>query len=182
MERSFGLFDELFGTTSQNECACLGLWASTKYIESITTDLLLFKEGTFAKDRLIHSFDGGDDRATAGLLGPLQILFSHTTGTEEATIRKVLRGNIANRQSAEHNLGATVVNLLQFIVQNLPLGVDNILVLVDAVHADLGVVAFRLELEFDVEESDQWALIGLDHHLEASVREGLFEGNAGDEL
>ena len=73
------------------------------------------------------------------------------------------------------------MDLLQLVVQYLPLGVHDVLVLLHAVDADLGVVALRLELELDVEQRNERLLVALLLHLEAGVGEGLLERDAGDE-
>lgn len=59
---------------------------------------------------------------------------------EGLPVGKPLSGNVANGELAEDNLGAGFFNLLQLLVQDLPLGVDDGLVLADVVNTDLGVV------------------------------------------
>jgi hypothetical protein len=45
----------------------------------------------------------------------------------DSPVGKPLSGDVANRQLAEHDLGARILDLLQLVVQNVPLGVDDFL-------------------------------------------------------
>ena len=71
-------------------------------------------------------------------------------------IGKELRGDIPDGQLAQHDLDASIDQLLQLLVENVPLGVHNSLVLLDVVNADLGILLLALQLELNVEQRDLW--------------------------
>ena len=60
---------------------------------------------------------------------------------EEPAVRKVLRRQVADRELREDDVGARLDNLVELVVDDVPLGVDHLLVGGDVVDAHLGVVA-----------------------------------------
>jgi hypothetical protein len=66
----------------------------------------------------------------------------------------VLCRKITNGQLAENNLCASLVKSFHLVEDNLPLGIDNSLVLGDLLNADLGVILLTLELKLDVQAND----------------------------
>ena len=66
--------------------------------------------------------------ATTSFHGSLEILVSHSPGAEHSTIGKVLCGNVANWQRRENNLGARFVAPVELLVEDVPVGIDDILV------------------------------------------------------
>ena len=66
-----------------------------------------------------------DNSSTACFHCSLQVNISDASGAEHISIGKVLSRHIANGQLGKDNLGAGSVNLLQFLIENIPLGVDN---------------------------------------------------------
>ena len=69
-----------------------------------------------------------------------------------------------------------------FVEDDLPFCVDDGLVFGDLLDADFGVVFFGFEFELDVEADDFGVGEAFRLLLEAGVGEGLFEGDAVDEL
>ena len=60
--------------------------------------------------------------------GPLQIFLLHSASTEQVSVSKVLSGHITDRQLWQNHLGSWQMDLLQFVVQDVPLCVHNGLV------------------------------------------------------
>lgn len=69
---------------------------------------------------------------------------------------------------------------LELVVDNLPLGVDDGLILGDLLNADFGVVFFALELELDVQADDFGIAKDFWLLLKTGIGEGLFESDAVD--
>lgn len=63
--------------------------------------------------------------------GPPEILFWNPSSTEHVSVSKVLCGDIPNRQFGENNLGSGLVDLVQFVVQDVPLGIYNGLIVLE---------------------------------------------------
>jgi hypothetical protein len=78
-------------------------------------------------------------------------------------------------------LGARLHNLVELVIDDLPLGVDDRLVLQRVGETDLGAVLLVLELELDVEQNDQRVDERLGLLLKTGVGKGLLEGDALDE-
>eukprot|EP00047_Mylnosiga_fluctuans_P001742 m.221713 g.221713 ORF g.221713 m.221713 type:complete len:557 (-) comp10637_c0_seq1:26-1696(-) len=179
VQRALRLLDELLGTAAHDDRARLGLGAAREEVVPLGADLLLLEERALAQRVGGHVVDRGLDRATARLHRALQIIVGHAAGTEHVAIGKPLSGNIANGQLAEDDRSTRVLDLLELVVENVPLGIDNRLVLLYVGDADLGVLLLALELELDVEQGDLGVRVLLGLHLKAGVRERLLECNTG---
>lgn len=57
--------------------------------------------------------------------GSLQILFLNSASTEQVSVCKVLSSHVANWQLGEDHLGSGLVDLLQFVIKDVPLCVHN---------------------------------------------------------
>lgn len=66
--------------------------------------------------------------------GPLQILLLDSAGTEQVSVGEVLRGHVSDGQLGQHHLGPRLVDLLQLVVQDVPLGVHDGLVVLKQDH------------------------------------------------
>jgi len=54
----------------------------------------------------------------------------------------------------ENTLGTSGHNLLELVIDDLPLGIDDSLILADFVNPDFSIVPLGLELQLDVEAND----------------------------
>ena len=88
---------------------------------------------------------------------------------------------ITDRQLAENNLGTGLVDRLELVEDDLPLGVDNGLVLRHLLNTNLRIVLLTLQLQLHVETHDLGILEVLWLLLKTGVGESLLEGNAVDE-
>mmetsp|Transcript_22640 Transcript_22640/g.65168 ORF Transcript_22640/g.65168 Transcript_22640/m.65168 type:complete len:482 (+) Transcript_22640:434-1879(+) len=147
-------------------------------IEALVTDALLLEATAGAQDTLEHIVGAGLDGAAGGLGDALEVAILHPAGAEQTAVGKVLRRQIADGELAEDDVGPAVDAGVELVVDDLPLGVDDALVLAGILDADLGVLLLGLELELDVEEEDLGMVELLGHLLEAGVGEGLLEGDA----
>lgn len=95
--------------------------------------------------------------------------------------KNILRSQITDGELAENNLGSGLVDSLQLVVDDLPLGIDDGLVLRYMLDAHLGVVLLALQLQLDVQADNLRVLEVLGLLLETGVREGLLEGDTVDE-
>ena len=58
---------------------------------------------------------------------------------------------------------------------------SNLLIVGHIPNAQLGILLLRLQLQFNVQHRNQWALVVFGLHLKAGIAERLFEGNALDQ-
>jgi len=86
----------LGGTTSNKNCARVSVGASSENIESLSTDLLLFKETALSEDIVIQSVDGSLNNSLSSVGNSIQIIESYSTSTENISISKVLGSKITN--------------------------------------------------------------------------------------
>lgn len=181
MQRALHLGDELLGAAAQHERARLGLGAVLEEVEALAADLALVKSAAGAEvlgvDVGARALDGG----SRGLDDALHVVAGYAAGAEDVAVGKVLGGEVADGELGQDHLGARRVDGLELLEDDLPLGVDDGLVLRDLLDAHLGIVLFGLELELDVEADDLGLLERLGLLLEAGVGKRLFEGDAVDE-
>lgn len=57
--------------------------------------------------------------------GPLQILFLNSASTEQVSVGKVLSSHVTDWQLGQNHLGSGLVDLLQFVIEDVPLCVYN---------------------------------------------------------
>lgn len=173
--------DELLGAAAQDQGAGLGLGAVLEEVEALAADLALVEGPAHAEVVGLDVGAGGLDGGAGGLDDAVHVLGGDAAGAEDVAVGEVLGGEVADGLLGQDDLGAGGVQGLELLVDDLPLGVDDGLVLGDLFDADLGVVLLGLELELDVEAHDLGLLEGLGLLLEAGVGEGLLEGDAVDE-
>lgn len=181
VQRTLNLGDKLLSATAQHQRAGLGLGALLEKVESLATNLALLKDAAGAEVLVQDIGAGGLNDSTGGLDDALHILRGNTASAEDVAVGKVLGGEIANGKFGEDNLGAGGGNRLELLVDDLPFGVDNSLVVGDLLNADFGIVLFGLELQLNVQADNLGLLESLGLLLETGVREGLFEGDTVDE-
>lgn len=66
---------------------------------------------------------------TCSLGHPLQVVLWHPPGAEDPPVSKVLSPQVPNGQPAQHNLCTRLTALGQLVVDDVPLGIHNGLVL-----------------------------------------------------
>ena len=88
-------------------------------------------------DRGLHGGAGGGTDA-------VHVLALDAARAEEAAVSKVLCPEVSDRELGEDDLGAGLDASVELVVDDLPLGVDDALVLGRVLDADLGVLLLRL--------------------------------------
>lgn len=181
VQRALHLGNELLGAAAQHQRARLGLGAALEEVVALAANLALLKG--LARAQVLRQDVGacGLGDGAGGLGDALHVLGRHAAGAEDVAVGKVLRGQVANGQLAEHHLGARLGDGLELLVDDLPLGVHNGLVFGHLLDADLGVVLFGLELQLDIQAHNLGLAEGLGLLLEAGIGECLLEGHAVDE-
>ncbi len=59
-------------------------------------------------------------------------LLSHATSTKDVTVSKILGSKVANRQARENDFGSGRSDLVEFVVYNVPFGINDGLVFLSA--------------------------------------------------
>lgn len=122
--------------------------------------------------------DSGLQNCSGGLGHPVDVLIGDPSGAEDASIREPLGSQISNGQLRQHDLRTDIVDLLQLLVDDLPLRVYDALEVLDIADPDLRVLLLRLQLQLDLEDDDLGVREFLGLLLETRVGEGLLEGHA----
>ena len=91
------------------------------------------------------------------------------TGTEEVAIGKVLSGQISNRKLRENDLSARLSNSLEFVVDDGPFGINQLLIVFHIFDSNLSILFLRFELKFEVEQTDLRVIELLGLLLEPSI-------------
>ena len=137
----------------------------------------LLKLSACTENSFGNSISSSLEHTSSGLGNAVKVIELDATSAENVSISEVLSGKVTNRQSAENNLSSSCNNLFQFVIDNLPLGVNNFLEVLWVLHAYFSIVFFGFKLKFDVEEQNfrvseiLWLL------FKASIREGLLEAD-----
>lgn len=181
MQTPLHLGDKLLRPAPQQQGTRPGALTVLENVEPLAADLAFLEFPAGAEVLVFNVGAGGLDRPPDGLDDAFQVVMGDPAGTKDIPIRKVLRGEVPDRQPGEDDLGPRGDDRLELTVDDLPLGIDDRLVLRYLVHADLGVVLFGLEFELDVEAEDARVgeLLGL--LLESGVGKGFLERDASDQ-
>jgi hypothetical protein len=163
VERALSLGDELLSAATENERARGGRVATGEEVVTLAADLALLEVLAHAEDRRRQVVAGGLHLTTSGPRHAKHVHVLDSPSAEQSTVREILRRQIADRELRKDDVGATGDDLRQFVVNNVPLGVDDLLIRSDVGDADLGVVALGLQLELDVEQHDLRILECLGH-------------------
>jgi hypothetical protein len=129
VQRSLDLGNELLSASSQDQSTGLGLSAALEKVETLASDLLLLKGFANTQVLLLDICAGRLNRSSDCLDNTVQVSGGDTSGAENVAVSKVLGGQISDGQLGQDNLGASGNNCLQLIVNNLPLCINNLLVL-----------------------------------------------------
>mmetsp|Transcript_27796 Transcript_27796/g.61424 ORF Transcript_27796/g.61424 Transcript_27796/m.61424 type:complete len:319 (+) Transcript_27796:172-1128(+) len=101
-----GLLQELLSATAKDDSGGLRLGAAGEEVVSLVSETLLLEESAltqvFGGDAVHRSLHHG----AGGLRHSVQIVMSHTTSAENASIGKVLGAEISNGQAGKHDIGS----------------------------------------------------------------------------
>ena len=181
VERSSGLLNVLGSTATDDESHSLGVAALGEHVIALASELDLLELTASSKDLFGDSVGGSLDLTTSGLDSSLEVVRWNTTSAENVSVSKELSGQVTDWELREDNLGAGISDLLELVVDNLPFGVDNLLVVLWVFKSDFSTVSLGLQLELDVQSQNLGVLEGLWLLLETGVGESLAEANTVDE-
>lgn len=68
----------------------------------------------------------------------------YTTSTENAAICEVLGGQITDGKTRQHDLRTALGDVLKLLVDNVPLGVDDLLEVLGVAKSDLSIFLLAL--------------------------------------
>jgi hypothetical protein len=181
VERTSGFLDVLGGTTTEDEGDGLGVGALGEHVVSFVSELDFLELSTFTKNLFGDTKGSGLALGTSCLTNTVKILKGDATSAEDIAVSEVLGSEITNGKLGEDNLGSSFDNSVEFVVNDLPFGVNNLLEIVGVFETDLSGVLFGLKLKFEVHDEHLGVLKGLGLLLETGVGEGLAEADTFNE-
>ena len=181
VETALRLCDELLCPSSEDNRAGFGQRTVFEEIVSLCSDTFLLKLSTLSETFLRQSIHSCLNDSSCGLGYSYQIFVRHSSCAKQTSICEILCREISDGQFAQNDLGSGVDDLVQLIVDDLPLGIHYGLILVRLFESDLGIFLFGLQLQLQIQKtyvdiSDELLLL----LLEAGVGESFFEGYSID--
>lgn len=137
--------------------------------------MFLLERATSAEDVGSHVVDGGLKHCSGGFGDAGDVLVGNSACAEDASVCEPLGGQVSDGEFREDNVGSNIMNFLKFVIDDLPLSINDALEILDVADPDLCIFLFRLELELDLENDDLRIGETLGLLLEPSVGEGLLE-------
>lgn len=98
-----------------------------------------------------------------------EIIFLNSSRAENVSVGEVLGCKITNWKVGENDLSSRFDDLIELLVNNVPLGINDLLEIVWVVDPDLGVVLLSLELKLKLKNGDLWVLERFWLLLESSI-------------
>mmetsp|Transcript_125401 Transcript_125401/g.217406 ORF Transcript_125401/g.217406 Transcript_125401/m.217406 type:complete len:232 (-) Transcript_125401:633-1328(-) len=178
MQGPLRLLHELVCTTPKHNGHGLALNTLSEQVEPLPAHLPLLEQATCAQAFRGDLADGGEDLCVGGFAHTAHVIDMHTSSTEEATVSEVLRRKITNCKLGQDDLCPASDALLQLVINDLPLGINDALVLQWVLEPDLGIVLLCLQFQLNVKAQDLWVNVLLRHLFKASIGERLLEGNS----
>ena len=119
--------------------------------------------------------NSGLDNSVGCFCQSSEVFCRNSTSAEDVSIGKVLGGQVSNRKLRENNLSARLSNSLEFVVDDGPFGINQLLIVFHIFDSNLSILFLRFELKLEVEKTDLRVIKLLWLLLEPSIREGLLE-------
>ena len=182
IERSFGFFNVLRGSSSQDDGDSLGSRASSEHVVSLASELDFLKLFTGSEDLFGDTVSGSLHNSTSGLSSSVHIVKRASSSAEDFSVSEVLGGQISNGESGKDDVSASGDDLIELVVDDFPFGINNFLEVLGVLESNFGVISLGLKLELNVEEQALRVFETLGLLLESSVRESLLEADTSDEL
>ena len=126
------LRDELLGPAAEDQSARARLRAPFKEVVPLGADLLLLKDVARAEVFGSQVGHGRLDRAADGADDALQVVGRDAAGAKDVSVGKILRREVADRQTRQDYGRARLGDQFEFAVDDGPLGVDDRLVFLSA--------------------------------------------------
>jgi len=145
VEGSLGLFKILTGTTTEYEGAWFGLIALSEHVESFISELDLLELTASSENFSIKSItDSRLENSSSGLGNSLEIILLNSTSTEDISVSEVLGSEITDWESWEDDFSSRLDKQIKFGVNDIPLGIDNLLEIFWLCDPDFSIVLFSL--------------------------------------
>jgi hypothetical protein len=178
IERALSLINVLVCTTSENNSARLGSWAPSEEIVSLSTNLNFLEITAGSENILGEAVDCCLDNTSGGLSKSQKIITGNSSSTEEVSVSEELGSKIADRKLGQDNLSTAGNNLIELFIDQFPFSIDNLLEVIGVLKTDLGIILLSLELQLNIQKSNLGLFEFLWLLFEASIREGLLEGDS----
>mmetsp|Transcript_16135 Transcript_16135/g.22975 ORF Transcript_16135/g.22975 Transcript_16135/m.22975 type:complete len:252 (+) Transcript_16135:523-1278(+) len=178
---ALALGDELFGPTAEDHGGGGPIPAFLENVETLVSHLFLLELAAGSENFGIETAGGGLCGGARGPRNAFHVSILDPSRAEQTAIQEVLRGEITDGEFAQDDVCAAIDAGIQFIVDDLPFGIDYALVFLRILDSNLGVLLLGLEFQFDVEEEDFGIGEFLGHLFESGVGKGFLEGDALDE-
>jgi len=140
-----------------------------------------FELSASTESLLWHGVGGGLNDGFGCLGNALQVVLGYSTSAEDVSVSEVLGCKVADWELRKNDLGARGSDLIELVVDNFPLGIDNLLEVFGVLESDLSRVLLCLVLKFNIKEKNLRVLEALWLLLKSSVRESLSEADSVDE-
>jgi len=163
------LLDVLGSATSKDEGHSLGGRALFKHVVAFIANLPLFKLAAFAHN-LVRDAEAGSLNLSASCLSDMvHIMWGNAASAENVSVGKELSCQVTDGHAGKNNLGASLLDSLKFVIDDLPFGVNDFLEVVRVLETDLSRVSLGLELELNVKQDNLGVLELLGLLLEAGI-------------
>jgi hypothetical protein len=181
VEGAGGLLDVLGGAAAEHESDGLGAGALGEHVVALGAELHFLELAAFTENGIGDSKSGSLHLSTGGLAYTVEVLERNASSAENIAVSEVLGGEISDGELGEDDLGSSLDDGIELVVDDLPFGVDDLLEVVGVLEADLGGVLLCLELELEVEDKYHGVIEFLGLLLETGVGESLAEADTLDE-
>ena len=129
VDRSLRFLQELLRTAAQQERRRRRPRAVREQIVPLAPHLHFLERAAAPQHRRRQSVHRRLDLGARGALQSLHVAVRNAARAEHAAVREVLRGQVADREAREHDIGARSDAGVQFLVDQTPLRVHNALIL-----------------------------------------------------
>ena len=185
IEGTCSLLDILSGSTSDDDGHGLGAGALSEHIVALISELNLFEFSADTENSLstffIETVNSSLQDGASGLAHTLEIIFSNTAGAENVSVSEILSGKITDWKLGENNSSARCMNLVKFIINDLPFSINDSLEVIRVLKSDLSAIFLGLKLKFEVKAEDLGVVIeALGLLFETSIRESFLKADTLD--
>ena len=185
IEGTCSLLDILRGATSDDDGHGLGAGALSEHIVALISELNLFEFSADTENSLSTFFtetvNSSLQDGASGLAHTLEIIFSNTAGAENVSVSEILSGKITDWKLGENNSSARCMNLVKFIINDLPFSINDSLEVIRVLKSDLSAIFLGLKLKFEVKAENLGVVIeALGLLFETSIRESFLKADTLD--
>mmetsp|Transcript_25013 Transcript_25013/g.43898 ORF Transcript_25013/g.43898 Transcript_25013/m.43898 type:complete len:234 (-) Transcript_25013:551-1252(-) len=178
VQAALSLINVLFSAASEEDGGAVGLTALFEDVVPFVTNLDFLKLPATAQSAGWHLMGSAKHCGASRFSYPVQIFLRHSACAEEGSVSEVLSGKVANGEFAQDDLSSSLDDALKLSVDDVPLCVDDALVVLRVADPDLSVLLLTSVFQLDVQQEDLRLVEALWLLLETSIAEGLLESNS----